>query len=123
MSPRPGPAVYRQLVAGTGDTGRGREQVLETVRAVVMQAPVPMAFYEAPDLRIAIANDRYLDVVGRRDIVGRPLADAVPELAERGPDSLAILLESGRGHSKRVARAARVAAGDRGRGGRCRSVA
>ena len=59
------------------------ERERKTLRAVIMQAPLPMALYEGPELRVALANDAYIATVGGREIRGRPLIEAVPELRDR----------------------------------------
>ena len=48
------------------------------------QAPALIALLRGPDHRIRMANARMLDLVGRRDVLGRPLAEAVPELVGQG---------------------------------------
>ncbi|GAA4712582.1 GAF domain-containing protein [Sphingomonas lutea] len=52
------------------------------------QAPGFMALLEGGDHRIALANQSFRDLVGNRDIVGRSLADAIPEFTEHGFDEI-----------------------------------
>jgi signal transduction histidine kinase len=47
---------------------------------VFMHAPVAIAILRGPDLVVDLANAPYLDIVGYRDIVGRPLREALPEV-------------------------------------------
>ena len=60
------------------------------------QTPLPVAVLRGPNLVFDIANDAYLEVIGHRDIVGRPLLEAMPELAGQGYDRmLARVMETG----------------------------
>jgi PAS domain S-box-containing protein len=47
-------------------------------------APSFMAVLRGPRHVFELANDRYLDLVGRRDIVGRPVREALPEIEGQG---------------------------------------
>jgi PAS domain S-box-containing protein len=57
---------------------------LSQFAALFEQAPAFMALLRGPEHRIELANPAYMRLIGRRDLVGRPLADAVPEAAEQG---------------------------------------
>lgn len=48
------------------------------------QAPAFMALLEGSDHKIAIANKAFREMAGNREIVGKPLASALPEFAEQG---------------------------------------
>jgi signal transduction histidine kinase len=48
------------------------------------QAPTFLAVLRGPDHVIELANPDYLRLVGRREVVGRKLADALPEAVEQG---------------------------------------
>jgi signal transduction histidine kinase len=48
------------------------------------QAPSFMAVVEGPEHRFALANASYLRLVGRADLVGRTVAEALPDAAEQG---------------------------------------
>ena len=52
------------------------------------QSPGFMAVLEGPDHKIASANNAFVDLVGRRAQIGKSLADALPEFAERGIDKI-----------------------------------
>jgi PAS domain S-box-containing protein len=52
------------------------------------QAPGFMLLLEGPDQRIAVANDAFTELVGRRGLVGKPFADVLPELTEQGVDEI-----------------------------------
>lgn len=49
-----------------------------------LQAPGFMAIVRGPEHVFEIANEAYYQLVGRRDIVGRSVKDALPELATQG---------------------------------------
>ena len=48
---------------------------------VFRQTPVPIAVLRGPDLVYDLANPAYLQVIGGRAILGKPLLEALPELA------------------------------------------
>jgi len=52
------------------------------------QAPGFITLIEGQDYRIAVANEAFADLVGRRSLIGKALFDAVPELAEQGLDEI-----------------------------------
>ncbi|MDB5622722.1 MAG: hypothetical protein JWR39_1285, partial [Devosia sp.] len=58
------------------------------LRRLFEQAPSFMAVLGGPDYVFELANDAYNQVVGHRQLVGRRLADAVPEVVEQGFVSL-----------------------------------
>ena len=63
---------------------------------VFRQAPSFLAVLRGPNHVFEFANDAYFDLVGRRDIIGKPLLEAMPELRGQGFDQLLDgVLESG----------------------------
>ena len=50
--------------------------------AVLQVAPVGFAVVEGPSMTFTSANDRYLEMVSRTDIVGKPWVDVFPELVD-----------------------------------------
>jgi PAS domain S-box-containing protein len=48
------------------------------------QAPIFMALLQGPEHRFEIANPAYLQLVGHRQVVGKTLAEALPEAAGQG---------------------------------------
>jgi len=71
----------------TTDQVRAQQQLLEERERFVQlldQAPFFLAVLEGPDHVIALANAGYLALAGRRSIVGRKLADALPEAVAQG---------------------------------------
>ena len=48
------------------------------------QAPGIMAILEGPEHVFTLANRAYLDLVGNRDVLGKPLGEALPEVVGQG---------------------------------------
>lgn len=60
------------------------------------QAPGFMTFLRGPDHVFEMANDAYYQVVGNRDILGKPVREALPEVESQGfPELLDQVYESG----------------------------
>jgi signal transduction histidine kinase len=51
---------------------------------VFQQAPAFLAVARGPDHVFDFANDAYLQLVGQRSVVGRPVAEALPEMVGQG---------------------------------------
>ena len=62
---------------------RSREE-LSQLAALFEQAPAFMALLRGPEHRIELANPAYLRLIGRSDVVGRTVAEAIPEAAAQG---------------------------------------
>ncbi len=56
----------------------------ERLRQMFEQAPGFVATVVGPDHVFEIANQAYLDLIGKRDIVGKPVREALPEVIEQG---------------------------------------
>jgi len=56
----------------------------ERLRALFQQAPGFMCMLRGPEHRIELANAAYLQLVGHRDVVGKPVRDALPETEDQG---------------------------------------
>jgi signal transduction histidine kinase len=52
------------------------------------QTPLPVAVLRGTSLVFEIANDAYLEMIGHRDILGRPLIEAIPEFEGQGFDEM-----------------------------------
>ncbi|OWK29016.1 ATP-binding protein [Sphingomonas mucosissima] len=61
---------------------RTRER--DRVRELFQQAPSFMCILAGPEHRFELVNDAYMKLVGRRDLLGRPVREALPEIAEQG---------------------------------------
>ena len=51
---------------------------------IVRQAPAAIAILRGPEHVFELANPTYLALIGHRDVVGRPIRQALPELAGQG---------------------------------------
>jgi hypothetical protein len=56
----------------------------ERLQRMFEQAPGFMALLEGPDHRFTVANRAFHELVGNRDLVGRAIANAIPEFAGQG---------------------------------------
>jgi PAS domain S-box-containing protein len=56
----------------------------ERLSQLFAQAPAFMALLAEPDHQFVLANNAYLQLVGHRDIVGRPVREALPEVVGQG---------------------------------------
>jgi PAS domain S-box-containing protein len=63
-----------------------RELVVERTRLadVFQQAPAFLAVVRGPAHVFELANDAYYQLVGHRDLIGRPAIEALPEVREQG---------------------------------------
>lgn len=53
-------------------------------RALFNQAPGFLATMKGPDHVFEFANPRYYDLIGHREIIGKPAHEALPEIADQG---------------------------------------
>ncbi len=71
-----------------GDSVLRRVEALQSqsmqIRRLFMHAPSFVAILRGPDHVFDFANEAYLRLVGRQDVVGKPLADALPEIRDQG---------------------------------------
>ena len=67
------------------------------MQELVASMPAAVAYLSGPDLVIRFANDACFQLVGDRELLGRPLSEALPELAEQGAvEILARIMETGK---------------------------
>ncbi len=84
------PFSARELVARVEtQLLRGRVRTIEQAERrrlldIFAQAPVAIAIVRGPEHVFEMANPWYLEVVDGRDLVGKPLRQALPELASQG---------------------------------------
>ncbi|HEX6320675.1 MAG TPA: ATP-binding protein [Burkholderiales bacterium] len=64
------------------------QQERADLEALFAQTPVPTAVLRGPELVFEMANPAYLQVVGGREILGKPLLEALPEARGQGFDGL-----------------------------------
>ena len=74
---------------------QARELDVERARLarVIAQLPAAVAVFEGPELRFRALSAAYQQIVGGREVLGRPLREALPELANRdaGADFVGLL--------------------------------
>lgn len=83
--------IYCELAETTDKVLAKREDATEINRLHQMfeQAPGMIAVLRGPDHVFEIVNSSYLQLVGHRDILGKPVREALPEIAAQGfPDLL-----------------------------------
>jgi len=79
------PFTARELIArvrGTLLLHRERRHSIEQLNQVLEQAPVPICVLQKPDFVYELANPSYLELVGRKQIVGLKISDVLPDLPE-----------------------------------------
>ena len=88
---RIGDVVMFSDISERRNSEREREQLLHSLEfernrlaATFHQAPSFIVVLRGPDHVIEMANEAYYRIVGRRDLVGRPARDALPELVSTG---------------------------------------
>ena len=60
----------------------------ERLQLMFEQAPGFMALLQGPDHNIALANKAFVEFVGKRALVGKTLAEALPEFTHQGVDEI-----------------------------------
>lgn len=60
------------------------EEEREHLRRLFDQAPGFMVFQRGPEHVYELANQAYFDLIGRRDIIGKPVREALPDLEGQG---------------------------------------
>jgi hypothetical protein len=61
---------------------------VQRLERMFAHAPGFMALVEGSDLRFAVTNKAFETLVGRHDLIGKPLTEALPELDDQGIDEL-----------------------------------
>ena len=81
------PAGVMALVVETTEKVRAERDLIrarEGFESLFAQAPSFMARLSGPQHRVELANPNYLRLVGNRQIVGHPIAEALPDAAAQG---------------------------------------
>jgi PAS domain-containing protein len=63
---------------------RARQAEIDRLHDLFRQAPAPIALLRGPQHVFEIVNNAYVDLIGRADVVGRCLREALPEIVEQG---------------------------------------
>jgi two-component sensor histidine kinase len=66
------------------ETNRALLEETQGLRDLFMQAPGFMAVLTAPELRFALVNRAYLQLIGHRQVIGRTIDEALPEVRSQG---------------------------------------
>ncbi|KQN75170.1 HWE histidine kinase domain-containing protein [Devosia sp. Leaf64] len=64
--------------------GRHRRQELDRLRTLLEQAPSFMAVLTGPEHRFEITNAAYRQLIGHRDIIGKTVREALPDIEGQG---------------------------------------
>ena len=56
----------------------------EQLRNLFMRAPSFMCLLRGPDFRFELANSAFLNLIGQRDLIGRTMREAIPEVVGQG---------------------------------------
>ncbi|WP_420381734.1 response regulator [Novosphingobium sp.] len=76
--------VRRQAEAALREVNTQLTRQSERLSQMFEQAPTFMAVVRGPDHVFELANPEYLAMTGRSDIIGKPMHEALPEVAEQG---------------------------------------
>lgn len=74
------------FLSPAGDGNKPKESASDLLvannylRKVLIQAPAIICILRGPDHTYEFANELYLQLIGRRDIIGKPIREALPEL-------------------------------------------
>ena len=63
---------------------RQRQAELDRWRELFRQAPAPIALLRGREHRFEFANEAYLQLIGHREVVGRTVGEALPEILAQG---------------------------------------
>jgi len=73
----------------------------ERLQQLFEQAPSFMAMLEGPEHRFELVNPEYRKLIGERDVLGRPVSEALPEITGQGfVDLLDTVFETGKAVSR-----------------------
>lgn len=92
-----GVMVLCHEVTGLVESRKRLEESEAHFRDLVMQAPVAIAVIKGPDLRVHVANDCYLEIVGKRrqEFEGAALFEALPETRDALEPIAGAVVQSG----------------------------
>lgn len=77
-------AALRELTAGTESARVVAEQQRARLDEILAQLPAAVAVYEGPELRVRAMSAAYQRMIGRREVLGRPVREALAELEGQG---------------------------------------
>ncbi|MFA0963946.1 PAS domain-containing protein [Roseivirga sp. BDSF3-8] len=69
----------------TARLSKQEDEVIDKLHEVFMDLPAFIAILKGPDHRLELFNDSYTQLVGKnRDIIGKPIEEALPEVKSQG---------------------------------------
>ncbi|HEY6825749.1 MAG TPA: ATP-binding protein [Gemmatimonadaceae bacterium] len=74
-------SAHVTLARARAGAKRELEAVGERLTTIFRQAPVAIAVLRGPDHVFELTNEPYRELIGGRDVIGKPIAEALPELA------------------------------------------
>ncbi len=77
-----------ELLAARDRARADAESARARLAELFRQAPAFIAMLRGPDFIFEIANESYHQLIGRRDIIGKPLFEALPEVRGQGFEEL-----------------------------------
>jgi PAS domain S-box-containing protein len=84
------------MIASQSGAGREADGARFTLSQELLQRlPVAVAYVSQPDLVFEFANEEYTRVVNGRDLIGRPLREAIPELTPERLDVIERVARTG----------------------------
>ena len=77
-------SVSRQLIGSQLEAKMALEVERSNLTAAVREAPAFICILRGPNHFIEMANERYLDLIGRQEVVGMTIREALPEVEGQG---------------------------------------
>lgn len=95
-APAPGETDLLQRAREVEAANQALLQETQDLRDLFLQAPGFMAVLTAPDLKFALVNAAYQQLIGHRPVIGRSIREALPEVTAQGfPDLLERVMREG----------------------------
>lgn len=85
------PGGVLAIVVETTERVQAEQRIVaekDRLRELFQQAPGFMVFWNGPSHVFELVNEAYYQLVGRREIIGKPLLEALPEIGYQGFDKL-----------------------------------
>jgi len=90
-------AAMGDMIASQSDAKRADETAEFTlIRELLLRLPVAAAYVSGPQLVYEFANEEYQRIVNSRELIGRPLREAIPELTPERYEVIEQVTRTGR---------------------------
>jgi len=66
------------------ETAKLRQSLQDNLRNLLLEAPACICVLREPQHVFELANEVYIKAVGNRDILGKPIREALPEIEGQG---------------------------------------